>query len=234
MNSHYLSRATIELRGRESPRGSSRSYLLHQAVADLIPDRSVRGYLFRETATRSGVVDVLFLSDTPPRPVREIPVRTWYRPACVDTKPYSPRLRAGLVLDFEIRLNATRVVTDAAGRKQRHDIWNAIFRQNRFDERSPDDVYSDYLRRKFEGAASLLSAHVTERGEIQAMRGQPLRAIRFVATNVIGTLEVTDGDRLRDLVVNGIGRARAFGCGLLCLSLPGTILPRRQTAGAPA
>jgi hypothetical protein len=30
-----------------------------------------------------------------------------------------------------------------------------------------------------------------------------------------------------DTVVAGIGRSKAFGCGLLCVSAPGTMLTRR-------
>jgi len=35
-----------------------------------------------------------------------------------------------------------------------------------------------------------------------------------------GVLEVTDSQALRHLLVNGIGRAKAYGCGLMTLSRP--------------
>jgi hypothetical protein len=95
-------------------------------------------------------------------------------------------------------------------------------------------VYGQYLTRKLEGVAEVLDARVTERGEVQAGRGDRRDTARYVATNLIGSLRVVEPERILEVVGHGIGRAKAFGCGLLCLSRPGTMLPRRYAADAGA
>jgi CRISPR system Cascade subunit CasE len=240
-----LSRAVLSLRGDRAPRGSTREYLLHQLVADLFPDRPDRGYLFRQTRERPGGAEVLVLSAEPPRPLDEVPVREWGCAVDVQSKPFAPVLRPGMALDFEVRVNATRCLARPDGRGRREEIWNVVHAAQRADPsgardpRSPDDVYRAWMERALAGAAEVTEARVTERGEVRARRGDPRglhekdRRVLFVAANVVGSLRVADPERLVALAAAGIGRARAFGCGLLCLSRPGSVLPRRAAAGVP-
>jgi CRISPR system Cascade subunit CasE len=229
-----LSRVLLSLRGDRGPRGSTREYLLHQLVADLFPDRPDRGYLFRETRPRPCGAELLVLSEAPPRPPEEVPVQPWGCAVDVRSKPFTPRLSAGMVLDFEARVNATREVTALDGTKKRVEIWNAVFAGDHNDPRTPHDVYREWLARKLEGAAEVDQARITERGEVRVGRGtgggrHPMdRRILFVAANVIGALRVVNPDLLIQQIAGGIGRAKAFGCGLLCLSRPGTVLRRRD------
>lgn len=230
MNAPTLSRALLAVDGRRAPRGSTEPYLLHQSVADLFGDRSDRGYLFRVLRERPGGREVLILSDGAPLPPAEVPVRPWGGAVHVESKPFAPRIAAGASLDFELRLNATRQVTEEDGRRSRQDVWNAVFAADRRDPRTPHEVYGAYLRRKLEGAAEVLEARVTERGEVKALRWNPRRSVLFVAANLVGSLRVEDPDRLVQAMTAGIGRSKAFGCGLLCLSRPGSVL-RRSAAG---
>jgi CRISPR system Cascade subunit CasE len=230
-----LSRARLAIGrgGGEAERRSTAPYLVHQAVADLFGDRDDRGYLYRITAERPGTAEVLVLSRVPPLASERVASPTHRRAERVESKPFAPALRPGQSLDFEIRLNATRVVTDrTTGSKHRTDVWEAVWRADRETPRTPHEVYGDYLRRKLEGAAELGSARVIERGEVRARRGDRREAIRFVAANLIGTLRVTDPASLLEVVATGIGREKAFGCGLLCLSAPGTVLARRYPHAA--
>jgi CRISPR system Cascade subunit CasE len=226
-----LSRARLIIRpgGSEAERRSTSPYLIHQAVADLFGDRGDRGYLYRVTAELAGGADVLVLSHTPPLPLGELPSPVHRRAERVESKPFAPALTAGQALDFEIRRNATQVVTDpATGRKRRWDAWEAVWQADKKTPRTPHDVYGEYLQRKLADAAEVRSARVVERGEVKARRGDRHEAIRFVAANVIGTLKVLDSAQFLGIVTTGIGRSKAFGCGLLCLSAPGTVLARRH------
>jgi len=54
---------------------------------------------------------------------------------------------------------------------------------------------------------------------IEEFRRQDSRVTLSIAT-FDGVLEVTDPQALRHLLVNGIGRAKAYGCGLMTLSRP--------------
>lgn len=222
-----ISRAMLRMR---RTRGYSPEYIVHQLVADLFPDGPERPYLYRVTRTRPGGAEVLVLSTERPRDADRIPVRDWGTALDVETKPYAPSLASGSVLDYEIRINATRVVTHEDGRKKRTDVWDAVFAANRDDPRSPADVYGAYLERKLDGVAELFDARVTERGQVRARRADRNAPITFIATNLIGTLRVQRPEPFLELVGGGIGRAKAFGCGLLCLSRPGTVLPRRYAS----
>lgn len=219
-----LSRAILRLKPL---RGWTAEYLSHQLVADLLGDREDRGYLYRITRERPGGVEALILSVDAPLPPDRLPVRDWGTTVDLQSKAFAPALRPGRQLDFEVRLNATRVVTDAAGRKRRTDVWEAVWRADKDTNRTPHEIYGAYLSRKLQDAAEVRSAHVTERGEVRARRGDRRAAVRFVAANLIGTLSIVDPERFLAIVLGGIGRERAFGCGLLCLSAPGTVLARR-------
>ncbi len=237
MSAPTLSRVLLSLQGARAPRGSTREYLLHQLVADLFPDRPDRGYLFRETRPRPCGAELLVLSEAPPRSPEEVPVHPWGCAVDVRSKPFAPRLAAGMALDFEARVNATRDVTSPDGTKKRVEIWNAVFAADRRDSRTPHDIYQEWLARKLEGVAEVDEARITERGEVRVGRGagggrHPMdRRILFVAANVVGTLRVVDPERFAQQVAGGIGRAKAFGCGLVCLSRPGTVLRRQDSGG---
>lgn len=236
MSAPTLSRVVLSVRGDRAPRGSTREYLIHQLVADLFPDRADRGYLFRETRPRPGGAELLVLSASPPRSPDDVPVHPWGCAVDVRRKPFVPKLSAGTMLDFEVRVNAAGVVTQPDGKKKRVEIWNAVHGADRDTPCSPHDVYRGWLARKLEGVALVDEARVTERGEVRVRRGTggdhpKNRRILFVSANVVGTLRVEDPERLVEVVASGIGRAKAFGCGLLCLSRPGTVLRRRGVDG---
>lgn len=246
-----LSRAILHLRSDPSRRWTA-EYTTHQLVADLFGDRSDRGYLYRTVQERPGGVEVLVLSPDAPLGSESLPVRSWGAAVGVESKPFAPRLTAGQVVDFEIRINATRVITDpATGRKHRTDVWEAVWRGDPDTVLSPHEVYGEYLTRKLSGSADLIRqecdratgaeslVRLTERTEVRARRGgrgsrgDRSECVRFVAANLIGTLRVRDPEQLLAITTGGIGRAKAFGCGLLCLSAPGTVLARRN-AGNPS
>lgn len=230
-----LSEARIEL-GRA--RFKTREYVLHQAVADLFGDRADRGYLFYELGPRADeVARVLILSAD--SPARSLPGSSPSRLVDLRTTDFSLPVPAGTLLDFEIRLNATAVQTttdEKTGRskKRRCDVWDALWGADRNTPRTPDDVYGEFLGRKLSGSAEVVVARVIARERVsisgRLRRGQ--KPIFFVATTLIGTLRVAEADPLLGIIARGIGRAKAFGCGLLCVSPPGSILPRRYRTQA--
>ncbi|MCC7494926.1 MAG: type I-E CRISPR-associated protein Cas6/Cse3/CasE [Fimbriimonadaceae bacterium] len=238
-----ISRVTVEVR-HEPGRGDQATleYRLHQSVADLFgeqPSRTAgeegeRQYLWRALRSLRTQHVILVLSRLAPLPLAEVPTwptrRTWR----IETKPYNPALPAGRELDYEVRLNATRIDhSSRAGRGKRVDVWEAIWGADHETPLSPAAVYGDYLQRKLAGAAEVLTTAVTARGEVGVRRPRGGDdAMRFVAVDLCGRLCVTDGAKLLDLLSAGIGRQKSFGCGLICLSRPGTLLPNREPAAA--
>ena len=216
-----ITRASLALR---AARGYTAAYVVHQLVADLFPDSDDRGYLYRVTRRVPKGAQVLVLADQTPRDLSDIPTRPYGGTLSVESKAFAPQLSPGQLLDYEIRINATTSVDG-----KRKDVWDAVFEADRNDARSPNDVYCAYLARKLEGAAEVLAARVTERGPVKALRGDlSEKPIFLIAANVIGTLKVVDPAALILRVSEGLGRAKALGCGLLCLSTPGTVLTRRR------
>lgn len=225
----FFSQATLALSGTEAgvPRGATRPYLVHQLVADAFGQYRRRPFLYRAEERDLPAQDVLLLSSRRPLPEEQHPERSFGRLHSIRTKPYSLDLPEGTQLDYEIRLNATKDVPRDGKRSRRTDVWEAVWQDEPATGLSPEQVYGAYLQRKLTGTADVLSAAVTERGFIRARKGLKAPTIGFVAANLIGSLRVLDPAGLQELIERGIGRSKAFGCGLLCLSRPGLVLPRR-------
>lgn len=65
-----------------------------------------------------------------------------------------------------------------------------------------------------------LTATVTRRADLSFLRGrgEAARRVTVRTAQFDGTLQVTDADELRQALTSGIGRAKAYGCGLLTLA----------------
>lgn len=231
----HLSRAVLIAEPHLAPRGTDVTYLLHQGVAGLFGNYEQRPFLFRVHGRTSDAYVALILSTgTPSATTTPTP---GLRLDDLASKPFDIRVAPGTLLDFEIRVNATKEVVHRAGPsapKRRTDVWDAVWGVDPNTASTQHEVYGAYLANRLNGAATLRASSVTERGLLLARRAAPGRApITVVATNVIGTLEVTDSEALIAIVQRGLGRAKAFGCGLLCLSRPGTVLPRRFASSSP-
>lgn len=230
----YLSRAVLRVDPHLAARGVTTAYLLHQATADLFGQYHQRPFVYRVDAQHHDAHVALILSTRPPSPP-DPPHAPGINLEALATKPFEIRVASGTLLDFEIRLNATRDQHEPTGKRSRRtDVWEAVWRADHATSETPHDTYGEYLRRKLHPAAHVHETRVTARGLVHARAGfTSRRAITHVATNVIGTLEVTDAANLTAIIQRGIGRSKAFGCGLLCLSRPGTVLPRRYSTSAP-
>jgi CRISPR system Cascade subunit CasE len=233
----HLTRARVALGcPPASERGATAEYLLHQAIADLFGDRDDRGYLWRELQSDGLAADVLVLSAAAPDPNAGPAMPAHRRVTSLVTRPFRPELVVGQRLDFELRVNATRVVTTAGvddlmavtegPRKRRYDVWDVVFSDGPRAEVRMADVYAAWLRERLSDVADVGEVAVTERRALRVRRSVRQAPVTVIATNLVGELTVRDPHRLASRMGAGIGRARAFGCGLLCLAPLGT-RPRR-------
>ncbi len=234
----FFSRATLVFTKEASTaaRGATRSYLVHQAVCGLFGDFHERPYLYRSDAKGHATETVLVLSTAAPRlgSTHSVPIAVELE--ALETKRFPDALPQDARFDFELRANATKDVPGPQGtRSKRVDVWDATWRDDPQTADDPHGVYRSYLQRRLEGVAHIDRVRVTERGQVKVRRtlqhGAP---IVFVATNLIGTLTIQDPERLRERIARGIGRSRSLGCGLLCLSRPGTVLARRHATSLDA
>jgi CRISPR system Cascade subunit CasE len=152
-------------------------------------------------------------------------------------KPMPETFPEGMALQFELRAcPVVRKASSGEGVNQHGETrsWNEGDELDAFlaeawtrpeeDDLSREQVYCNWLDRQFEirGGAELQSAGMTrfsiERMTRRVPNGNGERkadTIKRPDVTLTGTLTVTDGDALVDLLRSGIGRHKSFGYGLL-------------------
>ncbi|MCH6197260.1 type I-E CRISPR-associated protein Cas6/Cse3/CasE [Corynebacterium mastitidis] len=76
------------------------------------------------------------------------------------------------------------------------------------------------VKRAPEAGFRLLDAATTGQENLRFRRGRGSNHVILRTARFSGVMEVEDADRLRTTLTHGIGRARAYGCGLLTLARP--------------
>ena len=79
----------------------------------------------------------------------------------------------------------------------------------------------DWLLKRSQAAGfSLIDASTTGQENRRFRRGEGKNQVSLRTARFTGVLEVEDAEQLRSTLTHGIGRARAYGCGLLTLARP--------------
>jgi CRISPR system Cascade subunit CasE len=198
------------------------TYREHQALWQLFatdPD-AARDFLYRQVIEQ-GRIKYYVLSE-------RIPVDRsgmWL----MDTpKPYDPKLVEGQRLFFTLRANPVVTVATAEGKKLRHDAVMNAKKQMGFDALPPADrpplqqLVQDscvpWLQARAESNGfSVAPELVTVDGyqQYESYAKQQKRPVRYSTVDFQGILMVTDSAKFKSALFNGIGKAKAFGCGLL-------------------
>ncbi|NAW34289.1 type I-E CRISPR-associated protein Cas6/Cse3/CasE [Halomonas alimentaria] len=229
----YLSRVRVDLNGLS--RGDlfdimdGRAYAAHQLLWRLFPGhQGARPFLFRQEMEEisddrapKGLPLFYVLSDREPRPVDGL-----LEAQC---KPFSPVLEAGERLAFRLRANPTVAKPVAGQRGRRADVLMAAKYpfESGGDRKSQAcaDAMDAAARGWLEERAGAWGFRLPVAPEVGAYRQHALskekgRPIRFSSVDYEGLLEVTEPGRLIETLAQGVGRAKAFGCGLLLLRRP--------------
>ena len=193
-------------------------YEAHQALWDVFSDgpERERDFLYRETDP--GVFLAVSAREPGPRP----------QLASADTKPYDPRLRAGERVLFSLRVNPVRKTRDERGRQVRHDIVQDL-RKRLMAEGTPQQRLPTRLELAERTAGHWLAARRAALGleidsealMVEAYDNRRFRKAKGGAEVVVTTLDlrgfatVADPEALRTALFEGVGPAKAFGCGLL-------------------
>ena len=167
--------------------------------------RGERCFLYRG----EGPGRYLVVSTEPP----EDPEGLWR----VASKPYEPELAAGEALRFALRVNPA-VTTKVDGHPKRTDAVMHAKAHLMGDARRGVDkgaAVEAWLRPRLEARGARLDAFALTgwRVDDRARAGQG-RHTRSVA-DIEGTLTVTDPAPFTQCLFAGLGKARAYGCGLL-------------------
>lgn len=180
-------------------------YQLHRALWQLFPDRPTdeRDFLFRvEGQQRGKGAMALLLSAEPPQsaPVAEV----------IASKPMPQNIAAGARLRFRLRANPVKAIKDSK-RLDKNGEAKSI--------RVPlihEEEQLKWLLRKFAGVAELETAKVWQEPALFFRKQDMSGKIQPVCFE--GVLTVVDNEALFMMLRQGIGPAKAMGCGLLSLA----------------
>lgn len=146
----------------------------------------------------------------------------------VETKPFEPCLQAGDHLQFLLRVNAvvTRKADDNSKRRIRRDIIEACIDQCRLHFSTKDEwpskseihqgVATCWLGRQGEKHGfELLNCMVMSHNFHKVRKPGDHNPRHFTSLDVRGDLTVTAPDAYLAALKQGIGRSKAYGCGLM-------------------
>jgi CRISPR system Cascade subunit CasE len=197
----YLSKIMIRGAACRNP------YEIHRELWRLFPEdaEASRDFLFRVGQSERNRAEILMQSMREP----EISSNAAQILAC---KEYPLSLKAGQRLRFLLVANPIKTISDELGR------INADGEPKKC--RVPlvrEDDQRGWIERKLLNAASLESLVIDPAFPLRFKKGKEDRAGKIQPISFQGVLKVEDAGDMMGLVRNGIGPAKAFGCGLLSL-----------------
>ncbi len=196
----FLSQLLINLRHRQARRDLSDRYELHRTLLCAFPEDMPAGerVLYRvEQTRRQPYVTVLVQSQTLPdwdQAERLGAPRYLCKPP--EVRDVEPRVSKGLRLPFRLQANPT---VKRGGK--RHAIY-------------ADDELARWLQRKGEAHGFAIDPLNIRSANLGKQHGKK-RAQTWHLVQFDGALEVTEPVSFAAGLRNGIGSAKAFGCGLL-------------------
>ena len=205
---------------QRAARSFTDEYRLHQSIWELMA-RDVdqkRDFLYRVVS--SEVPTIYVLSSSPPNSNH-----TLFE---VQTKDYSPILRAGQGLEFSVRVNpVVAKKVEGVKRSKRHDVVmdekltrrNAGLRDLSMNELT-ELAMTKWMTARSDGlgfevvVGSLCFAEYTQRIFYKKKASRP---ISLSTVDISGQLTVTDPSLFGTALQFGIGPAKGLGCGLLLI-----------------
>ena len=199
-------------------------YANHQLLWRLFGDAEQRSFLFRQETE----LDQLS-PDQVPRGLPLFYVLSKQIPVAVpgllelETKPFSPLLVAGDRLTFRLRANPTISRKTEAGRSARHDVLmdakTKCRHQGIVDPREVqghmDEAAIKWLDNQSAKSGFILESLPQLTGYRQHAIQRKGTEIRFSSIDYEGILKVTTPELFKEVLCWGLGRSKAFGCGLL-------------------
>lgn len=215
--SHFFSRAELVARPRDSElliklSRHGEAYRDHSLIWRLFPgDGAPRDFLFRSEHREAGESIYYVVSRREPQAQPGL--------FTVQSKQYSPQLIEGDWLRFDLRANPTVSRRDEQKRSHRHDVLMDAKRNEGSDEdlRSRMDAAARHwlLERAPNWGLSVRAESVLTTGYAQHRLSHKGQRIEYSSIDYQGVAQVVDPELLSGALINGVGRARGFGCGLL-------------------
>lgn len=184
-------------------------YVMHQWLWELFPGGKERQFLYRREELQ-GAFRFFVLS-------QERPAESAIFDA--QCRPFAPELSVGQILRFTLRANPTIC---KAGK--RHDLLMEAKRQVKTQPDSRDiwtyqqQAALEWLSRQGEqNGFSLREASVDAYRQQQIRREKSRQMIQFSSVDYAGVLVVNNPVLFLQRLVQGYGKSRAFGCGMMLI-----------------
>jgi CRISPR system Cascade subunit CasE len=216
MTQLHLSRLLLNPRSRQVQRETADPYQRHRTIMRAFPDDlpDNERILHRlDVHPRTGAVLLLVQSRAAPdwTPLQEKkllqpadPFSGLDNPA---VKQFDPALRPGQILNYRLVANPT-VKKKREGRKNGTRV--PLVREER---------QLEWLQRKAaRNGFRLLHTLISNQQEVKGRKGKGKRPLTIYTVQFDGRLQVADPAKVEAAVQNGVGPAKAFGCGLLSLA----------------
>lgn len=210
-------------------------YQWHQLLWMLFKDKSdkERDFLFRQDVDQQGRPLFYLLSEQLPNSIDQALI--------VETKPYQPVLQTGDLLYFSLRANPVEQIKQdrSKAEQQQHAeqrkakglpeketkkrIHHDVVMQ--LKKSLSDEERQDYSQAELEQHAG--EKWLNERAEKNGFKVLSVtaqgyqqhhfkkRQIKISTLDFTGELQIIDPEKFRQTLFTGLGRAKAFGCGLL-------------------
>ncbi|MFQ3634190.1 type I-E CRISPR-associated protein Cas6/Cse3/CasE, partial [Roseiflexus sp.] len=240
MTEVYLSRLLLDLTQPEVRRNLSDIYQLHRTILSAFPQalagtsaRQHFGVLYRVESIAQTPLQIRLLVQSTSAPDWSRLPATFFAPPLDERGNPSirridndyTRITAGAQFFFRLRANPTRRLSNRASEREDRLAGKrvALLRE---------EEQLVWLERKgAQHGFRLLKTHLhpeipavqvarqgTDRGKRRTMDNRDIMPLTFGATLFTGFLEVTDANRFRTTLIEGIGSGKAFGFGLLSIA----------------
>jgi len=185
-------------------------YMLHKKIWNLFPDKAdeKRSFLFRvENLGQRGVQHILLQSSYEPQPANgELVLLNKPKKVQFDG------ITNGASYRFLLRANPTKKIKDSGGKTT-----------NQGKVRVPiidEDEIIAWLSRQFEGLAEIKAVTLAQQDLLyfRKNKGNQNHVGKIQTVTYSGILRVLGSESLVNKMKDGIGPAKAFGCGLLTLA----------------
>lgn len=196
----YLSRLLLTGEQLHNP------YEIHRTLWLAFPDAAEqsRDFLFRVEQRSSRQVQVLVQSQRQPTDKVE-------HARLLASKALELNLLEGSQLRFMLMANPVKTIADEQGRlDSKGEVKKCRVPLIKEEEQIA------WLKRKLEGAALVNIVEIEKQLPLHFRKGSKPGKIQPYTFQ--GVLQVADAQGLQDLLQQGIGHAKAFGCGLLSLA----------------
>ncbi len=216
----YFSKITVVADQPEKamPLLKAGEYALHQWLWKLFPKdaEAKRDFLFRDDAEKRWPVFYLLSARAPD--VAHPLLR-------VESKPFHPQLAAGETLSFSLRANPTHTrKTDSENSKKRKRDDVVMHLKHLYKKSNPGDMPSEAELVQEAGEQWIIRQGARHGFEVLTVRADNYRQprlggkgkdIHFSTLDFTGLLRISEPEAFAQALYQGIGPAKAFGCGLL-------------------